>query len=117
MKIRLGYELVYDCPQPTPMLLLLNVHFTRVSDLLVPDHLIVYPSVPITPYRDDFGNWCHRIVAPRGEVRLSANAVVNDSGKPDVVDEQLGERVRRIAQGGDPAQAARDRRGTVFGDA
>jgi hypothetical protein len=26
MQIRLGYELVYECPQPTPMLLMLNVH-------------------------------------------------------------------------------------------
>jgi hypothetical protein len=30
MQIRLGYELVYDCPQPTPMLLMLNVHYTRI---------------------------------------------------------------------------------------
>ena len=36
MQIRLGYELVYDCPQPTPMLLMLNVHYTRVSDVVVP---------------------------------------------------------------------------------
>ena len=26
MKIRIGYELIYDCPQPTPMILTLNVH-------------------------------------------------------------------------------------------
>ena len=29
MQIRLGYELVYDCPQSTPMLLMLNVHHMR----------------------------------------------------------------------------------------
>ena len=40
MQIRLGYELVYDFPQPTPMMLMLNVHYTRVSDLVVPDHLV-----------------------------------------------------------------------------
>jgi hypothetical protein len=27
MLIRIGYELLYDCPQPTPMLLMLNVHY------------------------------------------------------------------------------------------
>ncbi len=48
MKIRIGYELVYDCPQPTPMILTLNVHYTRVSDMLIPDHLIADPPVPIT---------------------------------------------------------------------
>ena len=67
MQIRVGYELIYDCPQPTPMILTLNIHFTRVSDIIVPDHLITNPSVPITAYRDGFGNWCSRIVAPKGE--------------------------------------------------
>jgi transglutaminase-like putative cysteine protease len=85
MKIRVGYELIYDCPQPTPMLLTLNIHFTRVSDIVVPDHLIAHPSIPITAYRDGFGNWCSRIVAPKGRLRLSADAVVNDTGEPDVI--------------------------------
>ena len=60
MQIRVGYELIYDCPQPTPMILTLNVHYTRVSDIVVPDHLITSPPVPITAYRDGFGNWCSR---------------------------------------------------------
>ena len=85
MQIRLGYQLIYDCPQPTPMLLDLSIHYSRVSDIVVPDHLITTPSIPITAYRDGFGNWCSRIVAPKGEVRLSANAIVNDTGAPDLV--------------------------------
>ncbi len=85
VQLRVGYEIIYDCPQPTPMLLTLHIHFSRVSDLVVPDHLITSPSVPVTAYRDSFGNWCSRIVAPTGELRLSTNAVVNDSGEPDVV--------------------------------
>lgn len=85
MKIRIGYELIYDCPQPTPMILTLNVHFTRVSDMLVPDHLVADPPVPMSAYRDGFGNWCTRIVAPRGLLRLSTDAVVRDSGLPDTV--------------------------------
>ncbi len=85
MKIRVGYDLTYDCPQPTPMILMLNIHFTRVSDLLVADHLVTSPSIPIAPYRDAFGNWCSRIVAPKCELRLSASAVVNDTGEPDAI--------------------------------
>ncbi|MGH8489432.1 MAG: transglutaminase-like domain-containing protein, partial [Gammaproteobacteria bacterium] len=85
MQIRIGYELIYDCPQPTPMILTLNVHFTRVSDIIVPDHLITNPSVPIGAYRDGYGNWCSRIVAPKGEIQLSADAVVKDTGEPDEV--------------------------------
>ena len=85
MQIGVGYELVYDCPQPTPMLLMLNVHYTRISDMVVPDHLVTSPSIPIRAYRDGFGNWCNRIVAPAGRTRLSANGIVKDTGEPDVV--------------------------------
>jgi transglutaminase-like putative cysteine protease len=84
MKIRVGYELVYDFPQPTPMITVLGVHFSRASDVIVPDHLMAEPAVPITPYRDSFGNWCSRLVAPAGRFRLWANGIVNDTGLPDV---------------------------------
>jgi transglutaminase-like putative cysteine protease len=86
MQIRIGYELTYACPQRTPMILTLNVHYSRVSDLVVPDHIVTHPPVPVTAYRDGFGNWCSRIVAPLGEVRISSNAVINDTGLPDAPD-------------------------------
>jgi transglutaminase-like putative cysteine protease len=68
------------------MILTLNVHFTRVSDLAIADHIITSPPTPLTPYRDGFGNWCSRIVAPQGAIRISADALINDSGRPDEVD-------------------------------
>jgi hypothetical protein len=58
MQIQVGYELIYDCPQPTPMILMLLIYFTRASDLIIPGHLITRPSIPITAYRDTFGDWC-----------------------------------------------------------
>jgi transglutaminase-like putative cysteine protease len=85
MLIRIGYELIYQCPQPTPMILTLNVHYSRASDLVTPDHMIIDPSLPMTAYRDGFGNWCTRIVAPAGRTRISSGAVVRDSGLPDEV--------------------------------
>ncbi len=33
MQIKVGYELIYQCPQPTPMILTLNIHYTRASDI------------------------------------------------------------------------------------
>ena len=77
MKIRVGFELVYECPQPTPMIFTLNVHHTRVSDLIGHDDLMVDPPVPVSAYRDSFGNWCTRIVAPKGRTRFWANSLVN----------------------------------------
>jgi transglutaminase-like putative cysteine protease len=85
MKIRVGFEMIYDFPQPTPLITVLGTHFTRASDIIVPDHLTTSPSVPITPYRDSFGNWCSRIVAPAGRMRLAADGTVRDSGLPDVI--------------------------------
>ena len=85
MQIRVGYNIVYNLPQPTPMILALNIHPTRASDLIRPDTMRTYPSVPITPYRDGFGNSCSRIVAPQGRILITADAVVNDTGVPDAV--------------------------------
>jgi transglutaminase-like putative cysteine protease len=83
MQLRVGYELIYDCPQRTPMMLMLNIHHSRASDIVVPDCLTTNPSVPLTFYRDAFGNWCTRVVLPPGKSRLSACAIVSDSGLPE----------------------------------
>jgi transglutaminase-like putative cysteine protease len=85
MHIRVGYELIYQFPQPTPAILTLNIHHTRVSDLVRPDHIIVTPNVPLSSYRDSFGNWCCRIVAPAGRVWISSDTVVRDSGATDEI--------------------------------
>ena len=83
MKLRVGFEMLYEFPQPTPMIMVLGTHFTRASDIIIPDFLTTSPSVPIEPYRDAFGNWCSRIVAPSGPMRLAADGVIRDSGLPD----------------------------------
>ena len=85
MKIRIGYDIVFDCPQPTPMILMLNVHYSRVAQLATPDYLLTDPVVPITGYRDGFGNWCSRIVAPTGLTRVYSDSVIHDSGLPDEI--------------------------------
>jgi transglutaminase-like putative cysteine protease len=83
MKIRLGYELVYNCPQPVPMILMLHVHPSRIPDLLVPDRLVTDPALPLDTYMDSFGNTCTRILAPAGSIRLTADALIQDSGLPE----------------------------------
>jgi transglutaminase-like putative cysteine protease len=83
MRLRVGYELQYHFPQTTPVIMMLNVHYTRVSDLERPDHIVISPSVSISGYRDGFGNWCSRILAPAGAMRISTDTVVNDTGLPD----------------------------------
>jgi hypothetical protein len=60
-KIHAGYEISYDCPQPTPMILTLSVHPSRIPDLLTVD---LDPAIPANTYHDSFGNFSHVIRAP-----------------------------------------------------
>jgi transglutaminase-like putative cysteine protease len=83
MQIRLGYELIYTFPQPTPLILALNIHYSRASDMITPDYVTTDPPVPIGGYRDGFGNWCTRLVAPAGRITIKTDALVRDSGLPD----------------------------------
>jgi len=85
MKLRVGYELIYDFPQPTPMILVVNVHGSRAADLIVPDDLVTDPFTSIAAYADSFGNRCHRLLAPAGRLRLTTDAVIHDTGEPDEV--------------------------------
>jgi transglutaminase-like putative cysteine protease len=85
VQIEVGYEITYQLAQPTPMLLAVHIHHSRAADLVVPDHLVTSPTVPISGYHDLFGNWITRIVAPAGQLRLSGHCIVNDGGHPDMV--------------------------------
>jgi hypothetical protein len=64
MRIHVECEVSFEFSQTMPMIATLNVHFSRFSDLERPDHLVTNPAVPIEGYRDSFGNWCGRLVAP-----------------------------------------------------
>ena len=88
MKIRAGYEISYDCPQPTPMILTLSVHPSRFPDLLTRDAMKLEPSIPANTYHDSFGNFCHVIHAPAGRLTMSADFLIRDDGLPDEVPQQ-----------------------------
>jgi transglutaminase-like putative cysteine protease len=85
MQIRAGYELTYECPQPTPMLLMLSLHPSRLGDLVTPHRIELDPPVAARNYQDLFGNVCTRTVAPAGRLKVATEFIVNDSGFPDAV--------------------------------
>ncbi|EGF91596.1 transglutaminase-like superfamily protein [Asticcacaulis biprosthecium C19] len=85
MKIRAGYSLTYQCPKPTPMLLCLNLHPSRRTDLLTPQVITFSPGVETWDYTDGFGNVCTCITAPAGDLTIATEFVVYDSGRPDHV--------------------------------
>jgi transglutaminase-like putative cysteine protease len=67
------------------MILNLNVHYSRVNDLVSTDRILTDPTVPLSGYRDGFGNWCTRLLAPAGRIRISSDAIIADSGAPEPV--------------------------------
>jgi transglutaminase-like putative cysteine protease len=83
LQLRVGFELIYSFPQPTPIILLVNIHDLRTSDIVVPDRLVIEPRIPLTSYCDAFGNWRKRGLAPTGRLRLSTDCVIRDNGQPD----------------------------------
>jgi len=85
VQIKVGYEIAYDTPQPTPMLLMLGIHPSRMGDMLGPDTIHTDPFVPVYAYQDRYGNLCARLVAPAGRITISASTVVHDHGLPDPV--------------------------------
>ncbi|EXI90259.1 MAG: Transglutaminase-like superfamily protein [Candidatus Accumulibacter regalis] len=58
---------------------------SRLNDAVVPAHLMTDPGVALVACRDGFGNWCSRIVAPIGDIRIFADGVVHDGGRVDDV--------------------------------
>ena len=85
IKIRVGYELIYDLPQPTPMIMVLGTHFSRASDLLVPDYLTT-----TRPFRSRGIATCSATGAaessrPPGRLRLYGDGSCATSGQPDIV--------------------------------
>ena len=83
MKIRTGFNIEYECPQPVPMLLVLSVHPSRVPDLESEHRITFNPPIPSHDYTDSFGNTVTRITAPAGKLEIAADFVVRDSGLPD----------------------------------
>lgn len=91
MQLRVGYEFIYAFPQPTPCLLTLNIHHSRVGDLVRTDNIAVAPTALLAGYHDQFGNWITRMVAPASSVRISTDAIVRDSGLLDQIDPMAGQ--------------------------
>ena len=83
MRIRAGYRIEYECPAPTPMLLMLSVRPERRRDLVTPEILVTDPPTPAREFVDGFGNVCTRLTAPAGRIAFSADFVVADHGEPD----------------------------------
>ncbi|MDZ4371399.1 MAG: transglutaminase family protein [Phenylobacterium sp.] len=83
MRIRAGFEIAFECPAPTPLLLLLSIRPERKVDLEKPDFIAPDPDTPVRQYLDGFGNVCTRLTAPAGRITLRSDFIIRDSGQAD----------------------------------
>ncbi|MEP6810527.1 MAG: transglutaminase family protein, partial [Chthoniobacterales bacterium] len=85
MRIKIGFDIEFQLLGPTPMVLMLYVHPSRQADLRAEEKLTVTPEMPVHDFIDLYGNRCARLFAPAGDIRLSLETVIEDSGAPDPV--------------------------------
>ena len=64
------------------MVCLLDAHRER-PDLRYETPLMTMPEIATSTYLDKFGNTVRRFIAPAGDLTLSRDAVIEDSGVPD----------------------------------
>lgn len=91
MLIKYGYGIAIALPQPTPLVTLLDVREERRGDVTEESDFVTTPQVPVSIYRDQFGNMCRRTVAPTGDFAITLGGTILDTGAPDPVDPSAGE--------------------------
>jgi len=84
MLIRAGYQISFHADIETSMIAMMSVHPSRARDLRTPHRVMTSRSLPSYDYVDAFGNICTRLTLPPGEVTLSCDFVIEDSGEPDI---------------------------------
>ena len=85
MLIEAGYDITFQCPAQTPMLLQLNIHPSRVGDLRSPDVIYSDPSYAMRAYLDHYGNRVTRVEVPAGLVTFHNRFRIHNSGRPDEI--------------------------------
>jgi transglutaminase-like putative cysteine protease len=83
VKIRVGYEFVFSAAQSVPMILMVHAQLGTSQRFVRPDRLITDPQVPYAFYTDVFGNSCTRLECPAGTIRMTTDAIIEDSGVPE----------------------------------
>src|SRR5205085_2715360 len=83
MIIKIGFDIEFELPGATPMVLMLYVHPSRQADLRTEEKIMAEPDISLTDFTDLYGNRCARVLAPAGNIRFKLEALIEDSGRPD----------------------------------
>jgi transglutaminase-like putative cysteine protease len=84
MRIRVGCEFSYESEAAVHMLMLVRAKADAEQHTEFESRW-TEPRVAVREYVDAYGNLCWRFTAPAGTFRIRYDALVTDSGRPDVV--------------------------------
>lgn len=83
MRVRIGYDIELEFPQPAVMVLMLCVHPDQAGDLESSDAILLNPPAPTRLYLDCFNNICLRVQAPAGRLTLRTDAIIRRDDAPE----------------------------------
>lgn len=86
MYIRYGYDLGFNCAQPTMMVCLLDAHPERSQHIRYQTPLLTNPPLSTSVFTDSFGNEVRKFMAPTGDLNLFYDAIIEDDGLPDPIE-------------------------------
>lgn len=85
MKIRFGFDIAYDFPAPTDVVLLLHTRPELAHRLREPERLRHNAGGSADTFIDPFGNRATRLRAPAGQLRLALDSRCEVPDTPDLV--------------------------------
>ncbi|MBB5329052.1 transglutaminase-like domain-containing protein [Tunturiibacter gelidoferens] len=92
MLVKSEYDIQFHLSMPTPMMAMLHLHPSlepqvKAGNELAVEHIYLEKktTIPVSEYRDVFGNRCSRFMAPAGAIRLSGTSVVEMEGLADPI--------------------------------
>jgi transglutaminase-like putative cysteine protease len=92
MLVKSEYDIQFHLSMPTPMMAMLHLHPSlepqvKAGNELAVEHIYLEKktTIPVSEYRDVFGNRCTRFMAPAGAIRLSGTSVVEMEGLADPI--------------------------------
>ena len=84
MLLNVGCEIAFTIPDPTAMVLMLQLHPSIAARSRGSERFQVIPAVPVSEYIDLYGNRCARVFVPASRVVFRHVAIVEDDGQPDL---------------------------------
>ena len=84
MRLRVGCELNYEVPHEAPLIIKVKLRDSRYHTT-VKERVELEPHVDMHEFRDEFGNYTWRLMAPQGAFRLRYDALADVPDEPDPV--------------------------------